>query len=160
VVYILYPRRENFQHVLKLDKRLKLVIIDPRIEVEELRTYGNLMVHFNKTLPRSKFLEFLLNADLYIEPCIDEEPRLASIEAALLGVPIAKITHAKFVDKQDYDDEVLWASTTQEFIDLVIAYLHDKEHWKHYYARKLLSFLITQRNWDKIKRSLLNILIS
>jgi len=90
VVYILYPRRENFQHVLKLDKRLKLVIIDPRIEVEELRTYGNLMVHFNKTLPRSKFLEFLLNADLYIEPCIDEEPHLASIEAALLGVPISK----------------------------------------------------------------------
>jgi hypothetical protein len=144
----------------KLDKRLKLIVIDPRIEVEELKTYGNLMVHFSKTLPRYKFLELLLNADLYIEPCIDEELRLASIEAALLGVPIAKITHAKFIDRQDYDDEVLWASTTQEFIDLIIEYLRDKERWKHYYARKLLSFLIAQRNWDKIKRSLLNILIS
>jgi hypothetical protein len=144
----------------RLDKRLKLIVIDPKIEVEELRMHGNLMVYFSKTLPRSKFLELLLNADLYIEPCIDEELRLASIEASLLGVPIAKITHAKFIDRQDYDDEVLWASTTQEFIDLIIEYLRNKEHWKHYYARKLLSFLITQRNWDKIKRSLLNILVS
>jgi hypothetical protein len=52
---------------------------------------------------------------LYIERCIDEELGNGSIDAGIVGTPVAKLTHPLFVERQDYKDGVLWASLPREF---------------------------------------------
>jgi hypothetical protein len=100
----------------------------------------------------------MLKSDLYIDTSIDEELKVSSIEAALLGVPIAKLTHPKFVDRQDYKDEFIWASTPKSFIDVLVDYTINKDHLKPYYAKKVLEFLTLRRNWNTVSRPLLDFL--
>jgi hypothetical protein len=77
----------------------------------------------------------------------------------LLGTPIAKLTHPKYVERQDYNDEVLWASSPQKFIDMLSDYIQHLDYWKPYYTKKLRSFLITYRNWDYVKVPLLKYIL-
>ncbi len=45
--------------------------------------------------------------------------------AGIVGIPVAKLTHPLFVERQDYKDEVLWVSSPREFVELVLEYLRD-----------------------------------
>jgi hypothetical protein len=135
-------------------KKIQLLVIDPRAK-EGQEEYDNLKVKFIKPLPRHRFLQLLAQADLYLERCIDEELGLTSIEAVLLGIPVAKLTHPKYVERQDYKDEVLWASSPQKFIDMLSDYVRHLDYWKSYYAKKLQNFLTTRRSWDYVKIPLL-----
>jgi hypothetical protein len=153
------PRLLQPYHIIRLikgvskklsNRRVQLLIIDPRVE-EEQKEFDNLKIKFIKPIARYKFLQLLAQADLYLESCIDEELRLTSIEAALLGTPIAKLTYPEYVKRQDYKDEVLWASSLQKFVDTLGDYMWYLDYWKPYYAKRLRNFLITRRDWDSVK---------
>ena len=140
-----------------VNREIELVMIDPKTKEGEER-WKNLLIRRFKYLPRKDFLKLLAESDLYIERCIDEELRMASIEAALLGTPIAKLTHPKFVERQDYMDEVIWSRSVKELIDMLSDYLNNAEHWKPFYSKKLRSFVINKRSWDHVKGSLLDLI--
>jgi hypothetical protein len=137
---------------------VELLIIDPNAEKPTHSYWNNLIVHTVPYLPRREFIKLMLKSDLYIDTSIDEELKVSSIEAALLGVPIAKLTHPKFVDRQDYKDEFIWASTPKSFIDVLVDYIINKDHLKPYYAKKVLEFLILRRNWNIVSQPLLDFL--
>jgi hypothetical protein len=118
------------------NRRVQLLVIDPRVE-EEQKEFDNLKIKFMKLIARYKFLQLLAQADLYLESRIDEELRLTSIEAALLGTPIAKLTCPEYVKRQDYEDEVLWAFSPQKFVDTLSDYMWYLDYWKPYYAKRL-----------------------
>jgi hypothetical protein len=40
-------------------------------------------------------------------------------------MPVAKLTHPLFMERQDYKDEVPWVSLPREFVELVLVYLRD-----------------------------------
>ena len=166
--FALSPRLLKPYHVIRLMKgvskkimgrRIQLLIIDPRVG-EKLEEYSNLKVRFMKPLQRHEFLQLLAQADLYIERCVDEELGLSSIEAALLGTPVAKLTHPRYVERQDYEDEILWASSPQKFIDMLSDYIQHLDYWKPYYAKKLRDFLATRRSWDRVKAPLIKYILS
>jgi hypothetical protein len=77
----------------------------------------------------------------------------------LLGTPIAKLTHPKYAERQDYKDEVLWASSLQKFVDTLGDYMWCLDYWKPYYAKRLRNFLITRRDWDSVKISLVKYIL-
>jgi hypothetical protein len=139
-----------------VNKKIELVIIDPKAREKRERVLDNLIIRCLKYLPRKDFLKLLAESDLYIERCIDEELGMASIEAALLGIPIAKLTHPKFVERQDYMDEVIWSWSVKELVYMLSDYLNNAEHWKPFYSKKLRSFVINKRGWDHVKRPLIN----
>lgn len=166
--FALSPRLLKSYHVIRLMKgvsrkimgrRIQLSIIDPRVE-KKLEEYSNLKVRFMKPLQRHEFLQLLAQADLYIESCIDEELRLSSIDAALLGIPVAKLTHPRHVERQDYKDEILWASSPQKLIDMLSDYIQHLDYWRPYYAKKLRDFLATRRSWDLVKAPLIKHILS
>jgi hypothetical protein len=157
------PRLLTQPHVLTLmrevskrvKKEVELVMIDPRTREREER-WENLVVRYVKYLRREDFLRLLAQSDLYIERCIDEELGLASIEAALLGTPIAKLTHPNFVDRQDYREEVIWSSSFKGLAEAIADYLNNIYHQKPLYSKKLRDFLISRRSWDHVKKPLID----
>jgi len=162
--YALSPRLLKPNYAIKLmkgvsnkvaNKRISLIIIDPMISNEYQEVYDRFKLIFIKPLSRRKFLQLLALADIYLERCVDEELSISSIEAALLETPIAKLTHPRYVVRQDYKDEILWASSPQNFIDKLSDYIQHIDYWRPYYAKRLRDFLITRRNWDYVKFPLL-----
>jgi hypothetical protein len=140
------------------NKEVELTVLDPHgVGRSEERT-GNLVVRYLGFLPRNDFLQFLADSDLYIESCVDEELRLGSIEAALLGTPIAKLTRPKYVERQDYDEELIWASTFRDLVKAISDYLSDVDYWKPVYTERLREFIVNRRSWDKVKEPLVRIL--
>ena len=144
----------------RLNRQITLVLVNPREKKPKVERWGNLVVHRLPVLPRERFLKLVALSDLYVETCIDEELRFGSIEAGIVGTPVAKLTHPLFVERQDYKDEVLWALSSREFIDLVTEYLRDVEDKKPTYSRKFREFLLNKRSWDKVKLPLIRLLRS
>jgi hypothetical protein len=140
------------------NKEVELTILDPHSVGRSEERIGNLVVRYLGFLPRNDFLQLLANSDLYIECCIDEELRLGSIEAALLGTPIAKLTRPKYVERQDYDEELIWASTFRGLVKAISDYLNDVDCWKPVYSERLREFIVNRRSWDKVKEPLVRIL--
>ena len=165
--FAISPRLLPIYHIVALlrstsrmvgSRSVELTVIDPRLNERREERWGNLIVRYVKFLPRREFLKLLASADLYVERCIDEELRMSSIEAGLLGIPVAKLTHPKFVARQDYGDEVLWSSSPRELVDVLADYIANVEYWKPYYAKKLRNFLATRRSWDSVKKPLVDFL--
>jgi hypothetical protein len=163
------PRLLNDIQLLKLlkiitsniNKLVEFILVDPRQHTTSIDgKIGHLIVKRIPFQPRNQFMTLLASADLYIERCIDEELRMGSIDAALVGTPIAKLTHPAFTNRQDYDDEILWASSVKGFADSIKDYILNIDYWKPYYSKKLTEFLVRKRNWDNIKQPLLEILRS
>jgi len=142
------------------NKDIELVLIDPKNEKNITKRWDNLVVRFTGFMPRNNFLRLLAEADLYLEICIDEELGLASIDSALVGTPIAKLTHSKFVERQDYEDEIIWSSSPTRLINILVDYVNNKDYWRSYYAKRLHEFLIKRRNWNYIKVPLISFIRS
>jgi len=107
-------------------------------------------------MPKHLFLKTLASSDLYIERCIDEELGNTSIEAGLLGTPIAKITHSKYIPRQDYgEDTMILAKSVREFIDKLIEYINNMEYYREYYSKRMWNFITTKRVWDAVKHDLI-----
>ncbi|MEM4679850.1 MAG: hypothetical protein QXL98_02800 [Thermofilaceae archaeon] len=131
-------------------------IIDPAVRYENVQQFGRVKVIIKSFMRRADFLKLLALSDLYIERCIDEELGLGSIEAGLLRVPVAKITHPQFVMYQDYtEDEVLVESSVSRFVDLLCEYLNNIERYKDYYSNRYNNFILERRSWDYVKKPLI-----
>jgi hypothetical protein len=77
-----------------------------------------------------------------------------------VGTPVAKLTYPLFVERQDYKDEVLRASSPREFVELVSEYLRDVEDKRPVFSRRFREFLLSRRSWDKVKTPLVRLLSS
>jgi hypothetical protein len=156
---LLKPR--HLEHLAKLvskhvNKRIELSVIDPRRESSTVRIGENLIVRYIKPMPKKEFYKFVINADLFIELCIDEELRNTSIEAALLETPVAKLTHPKYINRQDYGkDDLIQEYSSRKLIERLVDYLNNIEYYKPYYAKKLKIFILKHRTWDIVKRTLI-----
>jgi hypothetical protein len=144
----------------RLNRRINLMIVNPAEREPKTEKWGNLVVYRLPFLPRNRFLRLIASSDLYIERCIDEELGLGSIDAGIVGTPVAKLTHPLFVERQDYKDEVLWASSPREFVELVSEYLRDVEDKRPVFSRRFREFLLSRRSWDKVKTPLIRLLRS
>jgi hypothetical protein len=144
----------------RLNRRVNLVIVNPAEREPKMEKWGNLVVYRLPFLPRGRFLRLITSSDLYIERCIDEELGLGSIDAGIVGTPVAKLTHPLFVERQDYKDEVLWASSPREFVELVSEYLRFAGDKKPTFSRRFREFLLGGRSWDKVKTPLIKLLSS
>jgi hypothetical protein len=58
---------------------------------------------------------------------------------------VVKLTHKLFVERQDYKDEVLWASSPREFVELVVVYLRDIQDKRPVFSRRFREFLLGRR---------------
>jgi len=142
----------------RLNRQVDLVIVNPAMRKPKTEKWGNLVVHRFPFLPRGQFLKLIAMSDLYIERSIDEELGLGSIDAGIVGTPVAKLTHPLFVERQDYKDEVLWAASPREFVELVSGYLRDADDKKPIFSRRFREFLLSRRSWDKVKTPLIKLL--
>jgi len=144
----------------RVNRRINLMIVNPAEREPKTEKWGNLVVYRLPFLPRDRFLRLIASYDLYIERCIDEELGNGSIDAGMVGTPVAKLTHPLFVERQGYKDEVLWASSPREFVGLVSEYLRSAEDKKPIFSRKFREFLLSKRSWDKVKTPLIRLLRS
>jgi hypothetical protein len=144
----------------RLSRRINLVVVNPAERRSKTEKWSNLVVYRLPFLPRDRFLRLIASSDLYIEACIDEELRLGSIDAGIVGTPVAKLTHPLFVERQDYKDEVLWATSPREFVELVSEYLRDVEDKKPIFSHRFREFLLSRRSWDRVKTPLIRLLSS
>ncbi|MEM4005545.1 MAG: hypothetical protein QXM43_07915 [Desulfurococcaceae archaeon] len=150
-----------FMYIVKrvascVNKNVVFYIIDPAVRYENVQQFGRVKVIMKSFMRRADFLKLLALSDLYIERCIDEELGLGSIEAGLLRVPVAKITHPQFKMYQDYtEDEVLVESSVSRFADLLCEYLNNIEKYKDYYSNRYHDFILDKRSWDHVKKPLI-----
>ena len=163
------PRLLNVSQIVRLLKHVSqnikrniiLTVVDPKIRRESIESSGNLIVKYSGFMPKDVFLRELANSDMFIELCIDEELRNTSIEAGLMGTPIAKLTHTRFIERSDYgEDCLIHANTCREFIHEIIDYLDNLEYYKHMYSKNMRNFILKHRTWDVLKESLVNYLKS
>jgi len=137
-------------------KEIELLIIDPRRGNKTIKLTENLTARYLKPLPKEMFYEYAMNADLFIELCIDEELRNTTIEVALLETPVAKLTHPRFVGRQDYSEDVLLQGYSfKNLVDILVEYLSNIERYKPYYTKKLKNFILKHRAWDAVKNPLI-----
>jgi hypothetical protein len=152
---------QHLEYLAKLvskhvNRRIELSVIDPRRESDTVRVAENLEIRYIKPMSKEVFYKFLINSDLFIELCIDEELRNTSIEAGLLGTPVAKLTHPKYIYRQDYGEDVLiQESSFMKFAERLADYLNNVEYYKPYYAKQFKTFILKHRIWDIVKKPLI-----
>jgi hypothetical protein len=155
-------KTQRVEHIIKYvsrrtGKKIELLIVDPRRESKTVKLAENLTVRYLRPMPREEFFKYVVNSDLFIELCIDEEIRNTSIEAALLGTPIAKLTHPKFMDRKDYgEDCLLQAYSFKELANKITEYVNNIEQYKLTYSKKFRNFIIKHRTWDIVKGPLID----
>lgn len=159
------PRLLRKPHVISLmrdasrsvKKEIELTIIDPKGKNESVERVGNLTIRYARFMPKEIFLKELKSSDMFVELCIDEELRNVSMDVGLMGTPIAKLTHAKFVERQDYTEDCLIQAESYKGLARKVAdYLNDVEHYKPIYSKNMRDFILKRRTWDAVKNPLLN----
>jgi glycosyltransferase involved in cell wall biosynthesis len=109
-------------------------------------------------MPRQEFLSLLASANLYIERCIDEELGQVVLEAMALGTPVAKLTHQRYWNRQDYKEDLILARSFRELAEKIAEYTNNAEHYHDYYSKRGKEFVLTKRTWDAVKRPFLTAL--
>ncbi|MCS7120145.1 MAG: glycosyltransferase [Nitrososphaerota archaeon] len=141
------------------ERRIEFCIVSPiryRYSPLENLESKNLDIRILPTMPRREFLKLLSSSDLFIERCTDEEIGISSIEAGLIGTPVAKITHTKYFSRQDYSDkEIILAKSPSELCMKISKYIININALKKQYANRMREFLVTKRSWDAVKSALL-----
>jgi hypothetical protein len=148
-----------FNHVRRLvTKDVRFIIEDPKARGV---TRINDFICVVGRMPWDAFLNTLAVSDLYIETAIDEELRFTSLDAALLKVPIAKITAPAFFDRQDYtSDDIIVARSIREFVNLITEYINKIDYYKQYYSKNVYNFTINKRSWNTVKNHFMTALLS
>jgi len=142
----------------KLETKVIFYIIDPRTPQRDIYL-RNVVVRFIRPLRREMFYRLLASSVLFIERCLDEEMSLSSIEAGLIGVPIAKITLPNYIHRQDYSSKELILSTSLRELAICISeYINNIDEYRNRYVDEFKKFLLTKRSWNVVKSNLLNAL--
>jgi len=149
------PRLLNISHLVALarvvermvKRKFELIIVDPKGRIS---SFGP--VKLVRPMPRQEFLSLLASADLYIERGIDEDLGQVVLEAMAIGTPVAKLTHQRYWDRQDYrEDDLLLACSFRELSEKVAEYINNIEHYYPYYSKRVKEFVQTKRTWDAVK---------
>jgi len=148
------PRLLNTSHLVALartvghmvNQKFELIIIDPKGPTS---FFGP--VKIVRPMPRQEFLSLLASADLYIETNIDEELRQVVLEAMAMGTPVAKLTHWRYWDRQDYKEDLILARSFKELVEKIAEYINNVEHYYHYYSKRGREFVLSKRTWDAVK---------
>ncbi len=160
--YAASPRLLNTSHLVALTQLLKrmvnrefeLIVVDPRG-----RTPSFDLIKFVEPMPRKEFLSLLASANLYIDLSIDEEFRAASLEAMAMGTPVAKLTHIRYLDRQDYrEGDLILAHSFRELAENIAEYINNVEHYYHYYSKRCKEYVLTKRTWNAVKEPFLRAL--
>ncbi len=155
------PRLLNVNHYITLAQAVKrmvkrkfeLIVVDP-----QGRTLSSGPIKIIRSMPRQEFLSLLASADLYIERSIDEELGYLALEAMSMGVPVAKLSHRKYLDRQDYKEDLILARSFRELAEKIAEYTNNVEHYYYYYSKRGREFVLTKRTWDAVKRPFLTAL--
>ncbi len=141
------------QVVKQLNNCIELIIVTPQYNFS-LKS-SCLFVRTLKPMKREPFLKLLASSDLYIERNLDEELGLVTLEAGLVGTPVAKITLPNYVDRQDYtEDEILLGTSIRDLVDSLVNYFKNIDETRNEYAKKLSNFILTKREWNNVKQEL------
>jgi len=167
--FVSTPRILGMKELVSLAKKLirlshrkiEFIIINP-IDMDysflnHFKSTDDSTIKILPSMPREEFLKLMSSSDLYVERCLDEELGYVSIEAGLMGVPIAKVTLPEYFDRQDYNDkEVILARSLGESSAKIAEYVENIDLYKRQYTARMQDFLMTKRSWDNVKTSLLS----
>ena len=152
------PRTLQLQHIIKLATILQSEVRGGvEFTIINFKSFGNVNrdIKLVKFMPRNAFLEFLRSSDLYLERLADEELGNISIDAGLLGVPVAKLTLSRYLSKCDYRrDEVLQGSSLTELSSVLANYFNNKSMTAEALVSNYRSFLLSKRSWKAASRNL------
>lgn len=124
------------------------VIIDP---LGVPRKTGNVTIV--NSISHESFIKLLLKASLFIDTVIDEELRHSTLEAMMLGVPVAKIVHPIYKPKLDYGEEDLLLSyNVQDLVSKISEYLNRIKYYYDIYSKNCENFVIKKREWNIVKK--------
>ncbi|MEM1741122.1 MAG: hypothetical protein QXV11_06650 [Desulfurococcaceae archaeon] len=154
------PKILSSEHLVKLGylvrnktaRNFEFLIIDPKSNQQ--KAIDNILI-VNR-LPRKKYLETLTRSILYVDAVIDDELRYSTLEAMLLGVPVAKITHPRYWDKLDFKYE-LFSTSIREFVERVAWYIDHAEELYPMYSSKVREYVLSKRRWNNVKNYFLEI---
>lgn len=139
-------------------KPIRFIVEDPRIK-QPLKLNNGFEVIGR--MSKHKFYRILASSDLFIEITLDEELRLTSLDAGLLGVPISKITVNHFRDRRDFDESVIIdAPNIEQFINNIIEYINNIDYYKPVYSKKVIEFITSKRSWEAVKHPFIDIIKS
>ncbi|MEM4623748.1 MAG: hypothetical protein QW816_06850 [Desulfurococcaceae archaeon] len=154
------PKILSSQHLIKLGQLIKsrskqefdFLIIDPKSKPQQVSNYIKVM----SRLSREEYFKLLAKSFLYIDSVIDDELRYSTLEAMLLGVPVAKITHPRYWDKLDFKYE-LFSTSVREFIERVAWYIDHAEELYPMYSSKVREYVLSKRRWNNVRNYFLEI---
>lgn len=152
--------RKIFNDIRKrvINKSVRFIVEDPRIKEPIKLDIGFEVIG---RMSRHEFYRMLASSDLFIEITLDEELRLTSLDAGLLGIPISKITVNYFRDRRDFDESIIIDSPNiKRFIDDIVEYIKNIDYYKPEYSKKVREFIITKRSWNAVKHPFINIIKS
>lgn len=156
------PRLMNLTHLFYLAKRVKslcnrrfeIVIVDPtknKYSEENMNINSSCLVKVLGYMPRTEFLQLLASSDLYIERGIDEDLGQTVLEAMALGIPVAKLTHHSLLNRQDYKDSIIHASSFTELCAKVSEFINNIEYYYDKYSKSGKEFVLQKRSWNVVK---------
>ncbi|MEM2094469.1 MAG: hypothetical protein QXI32_04145 [Candidatus Bathyarchaeia archaeon] len=130
----------------------------------KLLVYGNVFRKINSdcvvykgVVPRAEFLAGVASSDLYIERNLDEELGFSTLEAGLLGVPIAKVTLPSRTGYFDVpEDAIINVSSIRGLFREISRFIVSCEKCRSEYASNFLDYLLQNRMWSNVKYELLN----
>ncbi|MEM2613567.1 MAG: glycosyltransferase [Nitrososphaerota archaeon] len=137
--------------LLKIIKRtvhdFSAIIIDP---LGIPRRFDNIIVM--NSISHESFLKLLAKASLFIDTVIDEELRHSTLEAMILGVPVAKIVHPAYKLMLDYNEgDLLLSYSVQDAVSKISEYLSQAEYYYNAYSKSCENFVIRKREWNAVK---------
>lgn len=152
------PRLLNIGHLGVLARVLErmvkrtfeLIIVNPKGHTS---SFGP--VKIVRSMPRQEFLSLLASADLYIERGVDEDLGQVALEAMAMGTPVAKLTHPRYWDRQDYKEDMILARSFKELVEKIAEYIDNVEHYYYHYSKRGRAFVLSRRTWDAVKRPFL-----
>ena len=135
-------------------KRIRFVLIDPLD-----RNNNDLGSNSFQVLPYVSSIEWtrlVMDSDMYLEACTDEELRNGAIEAGLMGVPIAKVTYSRYFERQDYhENEVLIGNSIFDLATKITEYCNQMDYLRPRYSKRVRDFMTQNRVWNQDKGPLL-----
>ena len=135
----------------KCNGNFRFIVIDPK---RRLMPSNN--VEVIDFLPRKEFLRVLLDSDMYFERCVDEELGFTSIEAALYGIPVAKITLGRYKERCDYNEnEILTATSLHEMSTRIASFIENARYQGAVFGSEIKEFVSRKRTWDAVKEQLI-----
>jgi len=158
------PRLLSAKHLLTIAERLtrlvktrcEFTVVDPVNSIRSSYSIGPGYLRVLRYLSRTEFLILLNSSDLYLERCTDEELGISSLEAGLLGTPVAKMTLPRFESRQDYcDGDLMSAPSIEGLTKTVAEYVNRVEDYKPYYKRGIGNFIRSKRLWSQVKKPLM-----